>query len=446
MTSDLFRREVLEARRQSWLGRVQLLQPLSFRLVALATVALCIAATLYAAFGVYTRRVHATGYMAPPTGLITIAVNTTGVISAQKASEGQHVHKGDVLYVINIEATSSSGPTQARVLDHLREQADILRKQKALRLQDAPIEKTSIATQIRYLTQQHDEIRRQIESDNHVLPIVESAMKRMQAAKSQHIVTETQFQNQLYTYAQLLSSHAQFLQNMSGIEGQIADLTSKLVRYDTQQARDLNDLDKEIARIQQQIVESEAQKSSVVIAPDDGILTAIRSNLGQHVQAGQTLATLLPTGHTLEAMLFVNSASIGFLHEGEPVLLRYDAFPYQRFGLYRGKVLEVTRAPVSITEASPAPTAAGKGNGTERGSDPSLYRVRILPDQDYVNAYGKQMPLQAGMAVQADIAIDTRRLYQWIFDPLISVRDDIYMVSGGMVSGNKATGNRMTGR
>ncbi|WP_243443921.1 HlyD family efflux transporter periplasmic adaptor subunit [Asaia prunellae] len=342
-----------------------------------------------------------------------------------------------MLYVINIESTSSSGPTQERVLNQLRQQSAILRKQKALRIKDGPIEKTSIATQIRFLTQQHEEIRHQIDNDNKVLPVVESAMKKMQAAKTEHIVTETQFQNQLYTYAQLLSSHAQFLQNLSGIEGQIADLTTRLIRYDSQQAHDLNDLDKQIAQIDQQTIESEAQRSNVVIAPDDGILTAIRSNRGQHVQAGQTLATLLPTGHTLEAMLFVSSASIGFLHEGEPVLLRYDAYPYQRFGLYRGTVVEVTRAPVSVTEISGTANSGSPPAPVRQGNDvaQNLYRIRILPDKPYVMAYSKRKPLQAGMAVQADIAIDTRKLYEWLFDPLISVRDDIYMVSGGMVRG-----------
>ncbi|NVN42328.1 HlyD family efflux transporter periplasmic adaptor subunit [Asaia siamensis] len=437
MSSDLFRQEVLDSRRQSWLGRVQVIQPLSFRLVALATLALCLAAVCYVAFGVYTRRVHATGYMAPPSGLITVAVNATGVIAVQNAMEGQHVHKGDVLYVIDIESTSSSGPTQERVLAQLRQQSVILRKQKDLRIKDGPIEKTSIATQIRFLTQQHEEIRRQLDNDNNVLPMVESAMKRMQAAKTEHIVTETQFQNQLYTYAQLLSSHAQFLQNFSGIEGQIAELTTKLIRYDSQQMRDLNDLDKEIAQVDQQIIESESQRSNVVTAPEDGILTAIRSNRGQHVQSGQTLATLLPAGHTLEAKLFVNSASIGFLHEGEPVLLRYDAYPYQRFGLYRGTVLEVTRAPITVTDTNTtqgiSPPAQPGRQGGDNGQ--SLYRIRIMPEKSYVTAYSRQRPLQAGMAVQADIAIDTRRLYQWLFDPLISVRDDIYMVSGGMVRG-----------
>ncbi|MCP1202730.1 HlyD family secretion protein [Acetobacter oryzoeni] len=433
MSSDLFRREVLEARRQSWLGQVQASQPLSIRIAAWFTLVLVVLAILYTIWGVYTRRVHATGLMVPPSGLITVNANTTGTIAQQNAIEGHHVKKGDVLFTIDLEATSSSGPTQEHILSQLRHQRDLLQQQKNIRTQDAPVEKQSMVTQIRYLNQQHQHIGHQLDNDAHVLPVVEAAVRRMQTAQSAHLVTETQFQSQLYTYAQLLSSHAQFLQSYTDTEGKIADLTTKLIRYDGQLAHDLNDLDKQIAQIDQQIAESEGHRSSIILAPDDGTLTAIRVNPGQQVSSGTPLLTLLPTGHALEAELYVSSASIGFLHEGEPVLLRYAAFPYQRFGLYRGHVSEITRAPVTATDGTgqkAAPSDKDKTQSQNPGQD--IYRIRVRPDQQFVDAYGQHKPLEAGMEVEADIAIDTRRLYQWIFDPVISMRDDFYAVSGGL--------------
>ena len=52
---------------------------------------------------------------------------------------------------------------------------------------------------------------------------------------------------------------------------------------------------------------------------------------------------MLPTGDALQANLYVDSSSIGFIREGAPVLLRYAAFPFQRFGLYQGRVKEITK-------------------------------------------------------------------------------------------------------
>ena len=99
--------------------------------------------------------------------------------------------------------------------------------------------------------------------------------------------------------------------------------------------------------------------------------------------------------------------------------------------------MEITRAP--ITESQPGKgqqSASGgqdkkDGNGGSSGSD--LYRIRVKPDLPYIMAYGEKKPLEAGMEVEADIAIDSRRLYQWIFDPVISMRDSIVAISGGLV-------------
>ncbi|ARW11330.1 HlyD family secretion protein [Acetobacter ascendens] len=433
MKKNLFRDEAVNARRQMWLGKVQASQPAFVRITGWISLLFVILAIFYTIWGVYTRRVHASGLMVPPSGLITVNANATGAICEQHAEEGQHVKKGDKLFVIDLDATSVSGPTQKQILSQLQNQHTLLEQQKNLRSKDAPIEKQSMVTQIRYLNQQHEHIGHQLENDTRVLPVVENAVRRMQTAETAHLVTETQFQSQLYTYAQLLSTHAQFLQNYTDTEGKIADLTTKLIRYDNQLNHDLNDLDKQIAEIDQQIAESEGHRSSIILAPDDGILTSIRVSPGQQVSAGTPMLTLLPTSHTLEAELYVTSASIGFLHEGEPVLLRYAAFPYQHFGLYRGHVSEITRAPVTATDFSNHESASiSKSKLSDQNSKQDIYRIRVHPDLPFVNVYGQHKLLEAGMAVEADIAIDTRRLYQWIFDPIMSMRDDLYAVSGGL--------------
>lgn len=434
--SSLYRQEALDARRQAWLGRVQAAQPISIRVVCWVTLLLVALTVVYVRFGVYTRRVHATGLMLPPTGLITIDASSAGVITERLAEEGMRVTHGQKLFVVDLDAKTSSGRTQEQILAELRRQRALLVKQKDIRTDDAPVEKQALVNQIRNLQQQHTLIGQQLANDAKVLPVVEAAVNRMRAAETAHLVTETQFQSQLYTYAQLLGTHAQFLQNFTDAEGKIADNTSKLIRYDRTTAHDINDLDRQIAQIDQQIDESEGHRENVVVAPEDGILTAIRANLGEQVNAGAPLVTLLPTGRSLDAELYVTSASIGFLHEGERVLLRYAAFPYQRFGLHKGTVTEITRAPVSASSPSQAQSqTAGQADAAKNqksdGSS-SVYRIRVRPDEPYIVAYGKQRQLEAGMEVEADIAIDSRPLYRWIFDPVISMRDSMSAISGGL--------------
>ena len=122
----------------------------------------------------------------------------------------------------------------------------------------------------------------------------------------------------------------------------------------------------------------------------------------------------------MEANLFVDSSAIGFVRVDEPVLLHYAAFPYRKFGLYRGKVAEITRAP--ITEDTGAPRSSN-----DKGS---LYRIVVVPELPYVLADGKQQRLDAGMQVQANIDLDRRHLYEWIFEPFYQVQQSVRIITG----------------
>ena len=142
--------------------------------------------------------------------------------------------------------------------------------------------------------------------------------------------------------------------------------------------------------------------------------------------AGATLLTLLPSAGRLQANLFVDSSAIGFAEAGAPVMLRYAAFPFQRFGLHRGVVTEVTRAPLGSDDAPDfARRAAARGEGTD------LYRIVVRPDSDTVLAYGERRSLEAGMRVEADIALEKRSLYRWLLDPVAHVRESLALVTRG---------------
>ncbi|EQD59012.1 secretion protein HlyD family protein, partial [mine drainage metagenome] len=110
-----------------------------------------------------------------------------------------------------------------------------------------------------------------------------------------------------------------------------------------------------------------------------------------------------------EAQLLVPSQAIGFVRSGQRVVLRYQAFPYQKFGLHEGIVTQVSRSALSPQEVS--------GLMGQQVTVP-LYRVMVRLDQQTVNAYGKPVGLLPGMTLQADILLDRRRLIDWVLEPL----------------------------
>src|SRR5690606_24993640 len=133
--------------------------------------------------------------------------------------------------------------------------------------------------------------------------------------------------------------------------------------------------------------------------------------VGQIVDTGRPLMSLLPAGARLRAELIAPSRAIGFIEPGAGVQLRYPAYPYQKFGHHPGRVAAISRAALPVTEQG------GAGAGQE-----PVYRVIVDLDSESIDVYGRPRALRAGMAVEADVQLETRRLYEWVLEPLYAMK------------------------
>jgi membrane fusion protein len=181
-------------------------------------------------------------------------------------------------------------------------------------------------------------------------------------------------------------------------------------------------LDRGIAELEQERAEAEARREIAVVAPHDGTVTAIHAVPGSKADAGTPLLSIVPAASRLEAHLYAPSRAIGFVRPGQRVQLRYQAFPYQRFGNYEGVVAAVSRAALSPAElpAQLAGLTSVTGAGAGAAAEP-LYRITVNLASQTVTAYGATTPLQPGMTLEADVALERRRLFEWVLDPLYAV-------------------------
>jgi membrane fusion protein len=131
----------------------------------------------------------------------------------------------------------------------------------------------------------------------------------------------------------------------------------------------------------------------------------------------------MPGGVELEAHLYSPSRSIGFVQAGQRVLLRYESYPYQRFGHYQGTISSVSR--VALSPGDLPPQIAGltslTGSGAGAPAEP-IYRITVKLASQSVMAYGAPVPLQSGMSLVADLALERRRLFEWVLDPVYALR------------------------
>ena len=164
--TTLFRPEVLAAQREPELGSLLAIQPISTRLLTLTTVVLTVGVTLLAFRGEYTRKAHVSGYLVPSHGLIKVYSRETGTIVEKSVSEGQHVSRGDVLFVVSMER-GSPGTTEAQgeAMRSLRERHASLKAELEQQRSIAAIETDALRARIvameSELTQLGDEIATQ---------------------------------------------------------------------------------------------------------------------------------------------------------------------------------------------------------------------------------------------------------------------------------------------
>jgi membrane fusion protein len=161
---------------------------------------------------------------------------------------------------------------------------------------------------------------------------------------------------------------------------------------------------------------SEARRLIEIRAPEDGIVTAILAHTGQTVGMGSPMLKIVPQHAPMQAELLAPSSAVGFIHEGGRVLLRYSAFPYQKFGEYRGTVVSVSRAAMSVEEVKGLLAGATPTNQTA-----PFYRIIVEPDSQRVSIRGEEHTLPAGMQVHAYALLDRRQLYEWVLEPLYEI-------------------------
>jgi HlyD family secretion protein len=144
-------------------------------------------------------------------------------------------------------------------------------------------------------------------------------------------------------------------------------------------------------------------------APQESVVKDLATHTtGTVVQPGTVLLTLVPREEALRAEVWVSNEDIGFVRQGQPVKLKFAAFPFQKYGMIEGTVEHVS--------ADAADTAA-TGNGSSpadpaRKSQPLAYRALVTLKSMRLETEGEHFPLSAGMQTHAEIRLGDRTVLE----------------------------------
>ena len=418
MTSDLFREEVLRARRTSWLGAIHLAQPLGHRFLTIAVVIVASAVVLFLACGTYTRRSTVSGRLVSTQGLATVLAPSTGVLTRLQVFEGSQVKQGEAIGVVHVpSSTIANGDTLAALEQHFLQRRSGLEQAFRAETRQRRVQQQSAISQLAEAERELVQIELEAQTKQQQIQIANETLQRLLRLEDSQYVSILQIKQQEATGLEYKGQLHELQRQAIAARRTLAQLRQASLEAPDQQDVAAANLARQIAELDQERVQVQATTDLVITAPVAGIVATQIVKPGQAVQQNQPLLSVLPKTDHIEAELLIPSRAIGFMTNGDRVLLRYQAFPYQKFGHQPGTVSRISRSALTPSELEAL-------SGMPQQSEP-YYRITVALANQTVSAYGKSETLRPGMLVDADVLGESRSLLEWILEPLRSVTGNL---------------------
>ncbi|MGL4724083.1 MAG: HlyD family secretion protein [Scandinavium sp.] len=413
---NLFRKEAVNHQTETEYGEIII--PSSFGLFfsAISTLALLFLIFAFIYSGEYTRKAHLSGIVMPSSGLIKITPHYSGYVTALTVTEGQHVNAGETLYRISGERYNGQGAgTLAAMSMSLKTQYAMLASQQAQESRDNNQQQLAARQRIDSLQPQMKSAEQRLKLAEHQAELSASVMNRYRKLVASHYVSAIEFQQkqiEVSSAEENVEDKRQILLQLRTALETAQDELNHLIALGGSRK---TELDRQLQGISHQLVELEGQENFTLTSPVPGTVAAVLIRQGQSVKAAEPVMTLVPDNARLQIELYAASQNAGFIQPGQKVALRFAAFPYQKFGVQYGKIREISRTtltPADLLSISPVAWKENEGH----------YRVIVDPDHTFIVAYGRNEPLRPGMTLEGDVSLDTRHLWEWLTEPLWSLK------------------------
>lgn len=182
-------------------------------------------------------------------------------------------------------------------------------------------------------------------------------------------------------------------QTKTDLLSEISENDKRIAEIDSQFTKAIVENNKRIAEIDSQISETKVTlQYQDLQAPVSGTVFDLQAKgPGFVVQTSEPILKLVPED-SLVARVFITNQDIGFVREGMPVDVRVDSFPFSEFGDIKGQLIHIGSDALPPNDVHP------------------FYRfpADVELNQQYLTIADKEIDLQSGMSVSANIKIRKR--------------------------------------
>jgi len=222
--------------------------------------------------------------------------------------------------------------------------------------------------------------------------------------RREHIEKEQELRTQEYVIESAKASIQQSVKKLAQIESD----------YQRQLHAERNDIQGQADRLAQELTKQAHRRELMELkAPQDSIVKDLATHTaGTVVQPGTVLLTLVPTEETLLAEVWVSNKDIGFVRQGQPVKLKFAAFPFQKYGMIKGTVQHVS------ADAAESNGPGSSPSDMKREGQQLAYRALVALTSMRLEMNGEYFPLSVGMQTHAEIRLGDRTVAEYLLSPV----------------------------
>ncbi|MEQ1756633.1 MAG: HlyD family efflux transporter periplasmic adaptor subunit [Micropepsaceae bacterium] len=364
-------------------------------------------------FWSFARIQQVPGWLTTSEGLVQLRAGRAGTLDELPFREGDFVKAGAVVANIRVEQSQPSlGETpEAALLTFVNVQHQRLETQIELARTRGQGEVLRQRELIAGLEKERAEIDLQLKRQS---AIVEASWRDVEAAEAltgKGFATGREVRNRRTVWSEQARDESNLRQQRVALASRLASAQSDLLRLPVDLETEIARLESARAELSQRRTEIEARQRYSLVAPISGRIANLNVRKGYAVDAAKPLMVIVPDGAALEAELFVPTSASAFIKNGQQVRLLYDAFPYQRFGSGTGSIVQMSQSSIAPGDAA-TPQVFGE----------PVYVVRVALANTTVMAFGDKVSLKPGMTLKANVLLEERSIFAWIFEPLYAVR------------------------
>jgi membrane fusion protein len=409
----LFRQEAIDFlhQRHSW-GEVVSLQPLSSIILSWTLAGVIVFIFCFLSIAQYARKETVIGYLTPTFGTTKIFVPQQGFIKEIRVKEGQEVAEGDpLLTVVTSQITANGDDVNATVLAVLAQQRNVVERQIAAEERRTASEQDRLASTIKGIEGEIAQLEDQRNIQNERLTLSESFVSTGAKLSASGALAPIELKRREQAALEQKQGLVSLDQQITARRTQLTDTRHTLEQLPTVVAERIRVLRNDLSSIEQRVAEVNGRQAYVIKAPTSGRVSTLQATVGQIADPRHMQLEIIPLDAHLQAELFFPTRAFGFVRPGQQVRILYEAFPYQKFGSYRGSVTKVSHTILTGNETT----------GPITLKEPA-YRVTVALERPDIDAYGRKMPLQPDMLLKADVILEQRSLMRWLLDPVLSAR------------------------